>query len=58
MTKEELEKEIEVLREDLDTYKQFMHVVRQKARSMREIHDPLYGVIRRYQAQLKKESLR
>jgi hypothetical protein len=57
-TKADLEAKIIELEADLNTYKTFMHVVRQKARADRDVGEALFGLVRRYQKQLKEESLR
>lgn len=57
-TKAALEADIKLLEADLAKYKQFMHVVRQKARAVPEVGEALFGVVRHYQRQLKEESTR
>ena len=57
-TKADLEAKIIELEADLNTYKTFMHTVRQKARADRDVGEALFGLVRRYQKQLKEESLR
>ena len=58
VTKAELQAKLDQTEADLAFYKQLMHVVRTKSRADRDVGDALFGVIRRYQKQLKEESLR
>ncbi len=57
-TKAELLAKIELLEADLATYKSYMQIVRQKARSVPPVGDALFQLVRRYQKQLKLEANR
>jgi hypothetical protein len=50
--------ELKQVKADLDFYRDLMRTVRIKSRSDRDVGDVLFSVIRRYQKQLKEESLR
>lgn len=55
---EKLEAELALVKADLEIYKSYMHIVRQKARNDDAVGLPLFSVLRRYQKQLKEEANR
>lgn len=55
---DQLESELNQAKADLATYKSFMHAVRQKGRTDKDLGDALFSVLRRYQKQLKQEASR
>lgn len=55
---EKLEAELALVKTDLELYKSFMHIVRQKGRNEKAVGEALFSLLRRYQKQLKEEASR